>query len=507
MTAEAGNITTDRARLDALRLHLGTQLATHRRAAGISQPELATALGKTRSMVSKVEHGQRGMPAEQWRLADDLCHAQGALVAGHTELMQADQEYRDHCQAQRRALRQAAAQTELDALQACPAPHRHQVSGPHQLGGPAARPHLALFSGELAEELMQVVRRLVKALPRREAMQVASWALAAVGLTGLDTDEHTRVAQAMAAPHRVDEQVIENLATTLASCKRLQDKLGAAEVVDTVVALHNVVHHLLAGGCPERLRRPLLVVDSKMAAAIGMYMIDMGNHGAAQRYFQQARIAGHDARSATCAAYAAANMSWSAFLRGETHTALDASAAARSLAAGTDDAQLKALAEQRAAGAYALNGQYGPCQAAYARAQKLLADGDIPVPHSLAYWVHDGTLGSGLTVFLSALGRPKQAVEAAHNALARYDRFYVHQYAECTVRLGNALVLCEEIDEAARVLADAASVASQSPSRRLLGEIRDARAHLQPWQATQAVKTLDAQLQACGLAPRQGQVT
>ncbi|MGH3941454.1 MAG: hypothetical protein ACRDTG_23055 [Pseudonocardiaceae bacterium] len=71
----------------------------------------------------------------------------------------------------------------------------------------------------------------------------------------------------------------------------------------------------------------------------------------------------------------------------------------------------------------------------------------------------------------------------------------------------NALALCQEIDEAARVLADAAILASRCPSHRLLEEIRSARVRMQPWQTTHAVKTLNTQLRACGLTPRQGQVT
>lgn len=354
---------------------------------------------------------------------------------------------------------------------------------------------------------MQVVRKVARSLPRREATRLASWILTTLGLTGLDPDESTRVVQALDAPHRVDEKVIENLATLLARSKRLEDKLGPTEVLNTVIAQHGLVRHLLEGGCTERFHQPLLVVDSKMASTIGSYLIDMDNHGTAQRYLQHARKAGHDARSASCAAYAAANMSLVAFLRGETHTALDTAAAARSLAARTDDARLKAMAELKAAAAYALDGQYGPCMAACARAQEFLASGNISAPDSLAYWVHEGTLGSQLSLFLTTLGRPRQAIEAASNALTRYDPSHVSRHAFPKVRLGNALALSREIDEAARVLGDAANLARQSPNPRLIGELRGVRTQLQPWQGTQAVKTLDAQLQACGLAPRQSRVT
>ncbi len=73
---------------------------------------------------------------------------------------------------------------------------------------------------------------------------------------------------------------------------------------------------------------------------------------------------------------------------------------------------------------------------------------------------------------------------------------YVGSYVRCQVRLGNALLLPSEIDEAARVLGEAASHASLSP--RLTKELHAARALMQPWSTTHAVKTLDAQLEACG---------
>jgi hypothetical protein len=52
--------------------------------------------------------------------------------------------------------------------------------------------------------------RLAQLLGRRDAIRVASWALGALGLAGLDPDECTRVARALDAPHRVDARVVNN---------------------------------------------------------------------------------------------------------------------------------------------------------------------------------------------------------------------------------------------------------------------------------------------------------
>jgi transcriptional regulator with XRE-family HTH domain len=498
MMVDAGGLAADRVRLETLRRGLGAHLATYRRAAGVSQPELGQAISRTRSTVSKIEHGTRGMPAVLWRITDDVCCAGGALVAEHSTLAQAEQDYRGRWRAHHRQARQAAAQADADALRASPAPS-HAARERDQVSGHDAWPETMGVDGELAEELMQVVTKLARSLGRRDALRVARWALGAVGLSGLDTDECTRVVQALDAPRRVDAHVVNNLATTLAHCKRQEDTLGPCEVLDTVVAQHGIVRRLLEGGCPEGLRRPLNTVDSDMASTIGGYLLDMGHPDAARRYFEHGRRAGHDARNPACAAYAAANTSFAAFLRGDTCTALDTAAAARSLAARTDDARLKALAELQAAGAYALDGQYGPCMAACARVQEFLTNGNGCAPGSLAYWVHEGTLDSRRSIYLSLLDRPQDAVDAATNARARFDRTYVGSYARCEIRLGNALVRSKEITEAARVLGDVASFASLSP--RLTAELHAARALMQPWENTQAVTTLDAQLEAYGFRP------
>ncbi|MBV8539956.1 MAG: helix-turn-helix domain-containing protein [Pseudonocardiales bacterium] len=500
MTVDTGEPAADRVQLKIMRHSLGAHLATYRTAAGITQPELAQALSRTRSTISKVEHGTRGMPERLWKITDDLCSADGALVSEHTTLAQAEQDYRGRWRTQQRQARQAAAQADVDALRVAPAPSP-DARERGQVGGRDTWPETTGVGSELAVELMrEVVATLARSVGRREALRVAKWALAAMGLAGLDADECTRVAQAVDAPQRVDAHVVNNLATTLAHCRRQEDTLGSCEVLDTVVAQHGIVRRLLKGGCPGGLRRHLSTVDSTMAATISGYLISMNQPDGARWYFERARRAGHDARNPACAAYAAAWATRAAILRGDTPTALDTAAAGRSLTARTDDAQLKAFVEQMAAGAYALDGQYGPYMAACERAGGFLASGNGRAPSSLAYWIHEGMLDSLRSEFLSLLGKPSEAVEAATTALARLDHTpYVHNYAHCEVKLGNALVLSEEIPEAARVLGDAAGFANLSP--RITAELHATRALMQPWENTQAVTTLDAQLEACGLIP------
>ncbi|MGH3772231.1 MAG: helix-turn-helix domain-containing protein [Pseudonocardiaceae bacterium] len=489
-----GDVATERAKVETLRRHLGAHLALCRTAAGVSQPDLARAIGRTRSMVSRIEHGTRVMSEALWRIADEVCRAEGALIAEYHTLAEAEQDYRAQCRAHRFQMQHSHAQTQLEALDASPASSLRGGSG----GGDVWL-EMTGADGELAGELMTVVTKLVQSMGRRQAMQLVGYVLAIVGLSGLDTEDYTRLVQALETPRRVDTRVVESLVITLAQCKRLEDTLGPCEVLDTVIAQHGIVRRLLQGGCLDTVVRPLKLVDSTIASTIGTCLINMDRPEAAQGYFAHARRAGHAAGNPACAAYAAANASFAAFLRGDIPAALDTAAAARSLAARTDD-RLRALAEQMAAAAYALDGQYGPCMSACARAQDFLVKAnEAGACESLAYWVHEGTLDSQRSLFLCLLDKPKQAVEAASNAQARFDRTFVGSYGRCQVRLGHALVLSKDITQAAGVLGDAANHANLSP--RLAAELHTVRALMQPWKNTKIVKELDDQLQACGLAP------
>lgn len=469
-------LAADRAKLDAVRRELGQQLARYRQGAGFSQRQLAEAAGISRCTVSLVESSKRGFSEAAWAVVDAALSADGALLTHHGVVADAEREHHAKVRRRRSELLHAAAQVQEGSA------------------------GLDSAGSDLAEEIVKMITRLARQMGRRDAVRVVFGALAVAGLSGVvDVDDFERMALAVGSPQRVDARVVESFAIALTQFKRQQRTLGPSAVVGAVVAQYDVVQGLLAGGCPEGLTRPLLTVQSDMAREIGSYQIDLGNQDAAQRYLQEARRAGHDAQNRACSARAAAVMSHLAFLRGEMHTAKDMAAVARSLAAGTSDSQLKAESEQYTASAFALDGQHGRCMAAHERAIQLLSGGTGSTPNSLAHFVDETWLTTKQTVCLVKLDRPRAAVDAASNALARLDRqpgrrnVQLHAFAK--VRLGAALVLSEEVDEAARVLGDVASVAGVNP--RLAVELRDARAGMRQWERTRAVKTLDEQLAAC----------
>lgn len=68
-----------------------------------------------------------------------------------------------------------------------------------------------------------------------------------------------------------------------------------------------------------------------------------------------------------------------------------------------------------------------------------------------------------------------------------------------TVTLVRAYARSGEVDEAARLLGDAGEIAAHNSSTRLVKAVREARAELQPWQDTRAVRELDDRFTTYGL--------
>jgi len=82
VTDDAGDLAADRARVESLRRSLGARLATYRTAAGVFQPDLGRAVGRTRSTISKIEHGTSGLESINQEFDDRLVVPDCAGLSG-----------------------------------------------------------------------------------------------------------------------------------------------------------------------------------------------------------------------------------------------------------------------------------------------------------------------------------------------------------------------------------------------------------------------------------------
>lgn len=510
--------------LVALKRALGRRLAAARQAAEIGQQQVAHKTGYSRSSVAHAEAGRQLLTRDFWTTADELVNADGALLAGYDQVHVAKQEHDRRSReaelakayAEAKALRATASlpQAPWDADQLTMPTAQDILASLIQATGLELAEGLvaplavltilssptqtisAEWEDRLCAQLKNVLGEWANTMNRREVLRLLGWAAAIVAASpmgGLDADDQQRLTQAIALPSRVDTQVIDSLEAMFGQCKRQEDALGSRLVLDTVLAQRRLIHRLLKD-CPAPLRPRLLSVYSDMSTSIGYYFFELNDLNNARYFCEQARVAAHDAGDTGLSIYALCEMSYFASWQGKAPVAIDFAAAAESFLPKTDDPLMQVGVAQRAATAYATDGQYDRCMERLEKAQeKLASSGQVSVESSL-YFYNEGYLASHKSECLLRLRRPQEAAASATAGLALYDKSFIDGYAVCNLHLGNAYLQAGEIDEAAQVISRAATLSVQTHSARLVKELRTARNQMEPWRQTRAVRELDERL-------------
>ncbi len=472
--------------LVAARVRLGSQLAGYRVDSGVSQERVGQAAGCSRHLIGLVEHGKRALTPQRWRLVDDFLGAQGALVAAAEKVARAAEDERER---RRDATRRARAEAVLNGLDR----PRPGASGQSGLWVPTVDKPVV----EQLEELARVLKRLKDLVGRRDAIALGGQVLAAVGVAGLDEDEVTRIAHAVATPGRVDDATVTHLRHTLRTSQALASQLGPLEVIVAVMAQLSLVRGLLERGVPDAYYQPLQEMAANIATVLGGLYTSLVDYERSRICYRYARRKAHIAQSPACGAHATACLTFTHFLTGDVVSALDCAQVTLGLGSHTPDLRVKAFSAQMTAAAYAANGRHRDCMRLHDRAKNLLGRaGDTESTHPL-YWLSDGHLDVQQARLLLTLHRPTDALDAATHALNGIPESYVGHRGMGRVMRGRAMLATQEIDSAAQELAEAISAAQSSP--RLAADLLAARTELQRWRQRDSVRALDEQLAASGM--------
>ncbi len=356
-------------------------------------------------------------------------------------------------------------------------------------------------------EYQRVVEALVgwaDEMKRRDFLHTLSRAAAVAAavplFSGLDPDEQERVALAIEAPGRVDGAVIDHIEEVLWRCRRQDDALGPQAVLDAVLAQRSLVLALLAE-TPAGLRPRLLSLFSDLSGFSGWLAFDLNDFVSAQHYYEESRRIAHEAGNAELGAFALCKMSYLATWRGMARVGIDHAVAARAWARRTDDLCLRANAADLAARAYAMDDQHRACMRELEAARsELSASAEQGQSSRLLHFLNEGLIACTESGCLLRLGDRRRATMAARQALVLIDSPFVRNRAMATIHLGVAHLRDGSIDEAAKVIGDAAFLATRNRSVRLGDRLRAARVEMRPWQGTQAVIELDERLATYGLA-------
>jgi len=357
----------------------------------------------------------------------------------------------------------------------------------------------------LYEGLVQVLRTWASTIRRRELLQTLAWAAtgaaAAPIFPNLNVDEQERVLRVLGGKYRIDESVVGHIESLLWSAMRQDDALGPQVVLDTVLAQRNLVRVVMAD-CPSSLRPRLVSLLANLSRFAGWLSFDLGDLDGAAYFYEQARAAAHEAENTELGIFVLCNLSHLATWRGQPRIGIDHAVAAGAWAQEIDDRPLRAYVADVAARAYASIGRTRACLDALGSIPANLDGAGIHTPaSSLTYFYGSGQYAVTRARCLLLLHDAPGALEAAHQAVRLVDPSFVRNHAFGMVHLGTAYLQSKEIEEAARVIGQAADLAAHTRSARLVELLLRTRLQFGPWQPTTAVKDLDERLAAYGWKP------
>jgi hypothetical protein len=351
------------------------------------------------------------------------------------------------------------------------------------------------------DRFVQFLSSWAHTMDRRNALRMLGLAASAASLSLpaiIDGDEQHRVVSVISTPSRVDTQTIEHIEAVLGHCERQDDVLGPRAVLATILAQRDLARELVPE-CPPALRPRMLSALSEASRQAGWASYDLNLFDHADYYYEDARAVAHEAGNIGLGAFVLCQMSQLATWQGKPHIGIDHAVMAELWAHRTDDILLRAFAADMAARAYAADGQRDACLAALDTAHTTLTTaGDHTPSHIPSYDEALHISFRGECHLKLHEGHP--AAEYCQQSLTSLDQSFTRATAFATVHLGMAHAQCKEVDEAARLLGDAGDIAARNSSARLTERLQQARAMLQPWEHTTAVRQLDDRLASYSLA-------
>jgi tetratricopeptide (TPR) repeat protein len=343
-------------------------------------------------------------------------------------------------------------------------------------------------------QLVQFLRRWAHIMDRRDVLRLLAWGASASSVFAfLSSDEQQRMASVLSMSSRVDTQTIEHIEAVLWHCRQQDWALGPQAALDTVLAQRNLARVLMPE-CPDVLQPRMLSVLSEASRQAGWLSYDLKQFENAEYYYEDARTLAHQAKNTALAVYVLGLMSQLATWRGKPRIGIDHAVAAQWWAHQTGDLRLRAFTADMAARAYAADGQRDRCLTALDTAHTALTAAGDYSPDSFLDHYDEALHISFRSECHLKLGEADPAVSYGQQSLQALDRSHARNMAMTIVDLGEAYVLCNEIDEAAQLLGDAGGIAAVNSSARLIERLEQVRTSLQPWQHTTAVRTLDERL-------------
>lgn len=359
-------------------------------------------------------------------------------------------------------------------------------------------------------ELVQVIamwtQRLGSAINRRELLSKLSAAFSMAAAAPLfdvfDPQEHEQVNRVLRGSSSFDEPTLRYCESMMSSLRRQGDTLGPQLTLPSAQG-HRDVAYRLAKTAPPKFQQRALSAYAELAQLVGWLCFNMGNYHHAQRYYDDARSAAHDAQNVELATYVLCTMSHLATWQGKARIGIDHAIVAQSWAAQTGNPRAAAYAADVAARAYAADQQTDTCRRELDTEQAAVAK--ITTDTSELYWWYfydEAFFWATTSSCALRLRDPERALETVSKSLATVDPSNVHNYAFTLLFQSEAFVQKGSVAEASQTLCEVVTLTAPNRSQRIDQRITELRSALTPWQRTKPVRELDELLVVYARSPR-----
>jgi DNA-binding XRE family transcriptional regulator len=418
------------------RREAGRLLAVYRRDQGLTQEQLARAVGYSRATVAGVEGGHHSASEDFWRRCDAALAGEGALAS-------------------RRAL--ARPQRLAEAI----------GTGDADTGWRYAHTWV---------EAVDIVTTLWEQDVTRRAVIEGAVTAGTLAVPALRWSNRTAEAVSAVGAIPVDGAYVDGLGAVAEQLRSLDNRLGGGHVRAALLGIlaRQIAPRLRDGRFDTDLGRRFLSSAAELTQLLAWATHDMGEHTLAQQYLVHSLRLADAGDDATLGAEVLAGMSHQASFVGQGAVAVDLARASRRTATEVGQPALVAEAFVMEAHGHAVSGAEHACSTALSAAERWFSRAeDQPGPRWLGYF-DEAYFSAKVAHCLRALGRLSAAERFAERSLlmdAGYVRgrmFNLAILASIRARLGN-------VDAAAALAIEAAGLGEELESRRgdvYLGELR-----------------------------------
>lgn len=276
------------------------------------------------------------------------------------------------------------------------------------------------------------------------------------------------------------------------------DVLGAGSTLPSALAYRHIAEQQAKAAPNGHHRDRAVAAYAELTQLAGWLCFNMGDYNSAQRFYDDARSAAHEARAVELVTYILCTMSHLATWQGQPRVGFDHAVAAAAWADQSGSPYARAYAADVAVRALTADGQADRSKETldreYVALQAALSDQG---PRQSWWYFYDesffwSTSAQSALKFQGA----DQVLAATEKALDLTDDGNLHNRSFRLLYRAEAFARQQNIGLACQTITEVVELTSLNSTRRIEQRLQELRRGLDPWKRTRAVKQLDQSIDA-----------